>query len=141
MAAGQIQPQLTQFAGLPLQVASAVQAASASTGVDFAYLMTKAAVESSFDPEAKSPNSTATGLYQFTEATWLEMVQAHGHKHGLARQAVAITEGKLTGDERREILDLRVDPKTSALMAAAYAGDNRAHLQSSVGGAVGETEL
>ena len=44
---------------------------SANTGVDFAYLMAQAAKESGFNPDAKSKASSAAGLYQFVEQTWL----------------------------------------------------------------------
>ncbi len=53
--------------GAPQAIQAAVRQASDSTGVDFSYLMAKAAQESSFDPEAKAATSSATGLYQFTE--------------------------------------------------------------------------
>ncbi len=141
MAAGQINPQSAQIAGLSLPVASAVQTASVRSGVDFAYLVKKAAVESGFDPAAKSASSTATGLYQFTQATWLDMVASHGHKHGLGGQAAEIAAGGLSTARKREILALREDPRLSALMAAEYTGDNRAHLERRVGGEVGDTEL
>ena len=62
MAAGQIEPQGIQIAGLSLPVANAVQTASLRSGVDFAYLVKKAAVESGFDPAAKSASSSATVL-------------------------------------------------------------------------------
>ena len=52
-------------------VASAIQKASARTGVDFKYLVAQAGQESSFKPDAKASTSSATGLYQFIESTWL----------------------------------------------------------------------
>ena len=65
----------------------AVQLASARSGVDFAYLMAKASAESGLDASAQAKTSTATGLFQFTEGTWLSMVREHGAKYGLGRQA------------------------------------------------------
>src|SRR3546814_9584431 len=49
--------------------------------------------------------------------------------------------GSVDGKARRAILDLRADPKLSALMAAEYARANKAHLERSVGGTIGDTEL
>lgn len=131
----------------PAEVVSAVQNASAKTGVNFAYLMEKAAVESGYDSTAKAPTSSATGLYQFTEQTWLRMVNDHGAENGLGKYADAIDvngNGKaVVADPKmqREILDLRNDPRASALMAAEFARDNRDDLQASVGGKIGSTEL
>lgn len=129
------------------QVLSAVREASDRTGVDFSYMMAKAAQESGFQPDAHAPNSSATGLYQFIDSTWLGMVKAHGAEHGLGAYADKITErpdGGLTVADpaaRREILALRNDPRLNALMAGEYANDNRDYLESTVGGQIGTTEL
>jgi hypothetical protein len=132
---------------VPDGVLSAVQDASRRTGVDFRYMMAKAATESGFDPTVRAATSNATGLYQFIDSTWLEMVRTHGAEHGLGRYAQAIERGPggrpVVGDPalRREILELRNDPRLSALMAAEYSLENRAHLERTVGGRVGPTEL
>lgn len=65
-------------------VTGAIQLASAKTGVDFDYLVKQARVESSMNPNAKARTSSATGLYQFIEQTWLRMVKNHGAEHGYA---------------------------------------------------------
>jgi hypothetical protein len=44
--------------------------------------MAKASAESGLDAGAKAKTSTATGLFQFTEGTWLSMVREHGAKYG-----------------------------------------------------------
>ncbi len=132
---------------VPDPVLGAVQEASRRTGIDFAYLMAKAATESAFRPDARAATSNATGLFQFINSTWLAMVRNHGHEYGLGRYADRIVErpdGSLTVPDpalRREILDLRNDPRLSAVMAAEYAGENRAHLERTFGGPVGPTEL
>jgi hypothetical protein len=141
VAAGQINPQATQIAGIPTRIAAAVQAASSSAGVDFAYLVKKAAAESGFDAGAKASTSSATGLFQFIEKTWLGLVADHGEKHGLAEEAAAAGSGHLSAKERREILALRKDPAIAALMAAEYANDNRAYLERGLGREINETEL
>jgi len=128
-------------------VASAVQAASASTGVDFSYLMEKAAVESDYQSDLKASTSSATGLYQFLEGTWLEALKSHGAEHGYGAFANAIQRsdsGRLTvpdPDQRRQIMELRKDPKASALMVAEMTKDNAQYLQQHVGGTIGKTEL
>ncbi len=112
-------------------VVNAIQEASASTGVDFSYLLQQAKVESSFDPNAKAKGSSATGLYQFIESTWLDMVERHGDKYGIE------TDGK----SRKEILSLRKDPAISSQMAAEFARENEEFLNANWGGDVGSTEL
>lgn len=71
-------------------------------------------VESGGDPEAKNPNSSATGAGQFVSGTWLDMLAKH--------------RPDITGSPD-ELLALRNDPKLSAEMTAAYAGDNQAILK------------
>ena len=102
----------------PKGVMNAIQQASAKTGVDFAYLVQQANAESSFNPNAKAKTSSATGLYQFIESTWLNMVEKHGHKHGI----------DVSGKSRKDILNLRKDPKIAANMAAEFASENEKFL-------------
>jgi len=125
------------------QVLNAIKAASARTGVDFAYLLEKAAAESSFKPDAKARTSSATGLYQFIESTWLGMVKNHGHKYGLGQYADAIDNRNRVADpaQRKEILELRKNPEKAALLAAEFARENQNHLERHVGGKIGRTEL
>lgn len=103
----------------PAGVMSAIQSASAKTGVNFAYMLQQAAAESSFNPAAKAKTSSASGLYQFIESTWMNMVDKYGAKHGIE------TEGK----SRKEILALRNDPKVAANMAAEFASENEKFLE------------
>ena len=128
-------------------VLAAVRDASARTGVDFRYMMAKAATESAFNPHAQASTSNATGLYQFINSTWIGMVHRHGHTYGLGQYADQIVErpnGRLEVPDpamRREILNLRNDPALSAYMAAEYAMENRAYLERTVGGTIGTTEM
>ena len=129
------------FRGATPEVTAAIKQASAESGVSFSYLMTKAATESGFRADAKAATSSATGLYQFIEKTWLNMVREHGDKVGLGRYADALESGRVDGKLRKEILALRNDPGTAAQMAAQYACDNKEHLEKTVGCKVGDTEL
>lgn len=127
-------------------VIQAVQSASRKTGADFAFLMQKASAESSFNPTAKAKTSSATGLYQFIESTWLNMVKKHGDKFGLGDYAdkIEMKNGKavcLSDCDRKDILALRNDPEIAALMAGAFTAENKAHLQKNTKGDVGATEL
>ena len=129
------------------QVLSAVRDASRRTGVDFRYMLAGAARESAFRADSRAATSSAAGLYQFIDGTWLGMVKEHGGRHGLGHLAASIsegTDGSLNVDDeatRRRILDLRDDPRLSALMAGEFARDNASHLRRTVGGEVGPTEL
>src|SRR5271163_1189634 len=101
------------------EVASAIQKASASTGVDFAYLVAQAGQESSFRPDAKAGTSSASGLYQFAESTWLNMVRDKGAQYGLGDLAAQIDttdNGPRVANPatRHQILALRNDPTISS---------------------------
>jgi hypothetical protein len=120
-------------------VRRAIADASASVGVDRDYLTAVAAVESSFDPAAHARGTTAAGLYQFTEETWLRVVKVFGAKHGLADDAerIAIKDnGEVTmpqGAARDGLLRKRTDPAIAAVMAAELARDNEAKLAQILG--------
>lgn len=135
------------FSALTHRVASAIKNAAAKTGVDFSYLLGKAAQESGFDANAKAATSSASGLYQFTNQTWLRMVKSYGAKYGLGNYASQITQsadGSAKVDNpsaRQAILNLRNDPQVSALMAAELDKENLGSLQANVGGKIGATEL
>ncbi len=143
MAQNLMQNKALQSFQVPKDVYTAIQKAAKATGVNFTYLMEKAAVESSFDTNAKARTSSATGLFQFIESTWLKMVKEHGSKYGLEKYADKISDdGRVSdGKTRKAILNLRKDPEISAYMAAEFATDNYNTLKDRVGGHVGSTEL
>lgn len=112
--------------------------AASRTGVDFNYLLAQARLESSLNPWAKAPTSSASGLYQFIDSTWLRTLDRHGEGLGLGGIATAIeTAGghsRVTDPSQREaIMALRFDPDVAALMAGALANDNRAALYEVLG--------
>ncbi len=128
-------------------VGAAIQQAAASTGVDFGYLMGQAKIESGFNPNARARTSSATGLYQFIEQTWLGTVKQHGAKHGLGWAANAIQRGSngrfFVADPgaRQAILDMRRDPAAAASMAAEFASDNQDVLENKLGRPVESVDL
>jgi hypothetical protein len=121
------------------RVGAAIRQASARTGVDFSYLFNQARIESSLNPNARARTSSATGLYQFIEQTWLGTVRRHGAEHGLGWAANAIQRGSngryyvADPQARRAILDLRRNPEASAAMAAEFASDNGEYLEARLG--------
>jgi hypothetical protein len=128
-------------------VQSAIQRASFKTGVDFTYLLGQAQVESSMRPDAKAATSSASGLYQFVEQSWLGTVKKHGAEHGLGWAADAISQGSngryYVSDPatRSYVLKLREDPDAASLMAAEHASDNKAELEARLGREAGGADL
>ncbi|MBI4031735.1 MAG: transglycosylase SLT domain-containing protein [Proteobacteria bacterium] len=114
---------------------NAIKTAAARTGVNFAYLLEQAAAESGFDAHAGSKTSSAKGLYQFIESTWLNMVKKYGPGHGMGKYAQMIgADGRVSDPQaRREILDLRNDPEKASLLAAEFASENRDYLVQKAG--------
>lgn len=129
------------------EIKAALRQASAATGTDFDYLLRTAQRESAMKPDAKSKTSSATGLFQFIEQTWLGTLKQSGHGLGLGKYADAIDRlpdgrHKVTDPKMRQaILALRKDPKASALMAGAYTQDAAAKLQKAFGRTPLEGEL
>lgn len=138
---------ITQYQGVATnRVINAVKNAAHKTGVDFTFLMEKASTESSFNPSAKAKHSSATGLFQFIEQTWLNMVKKHGDKYGLSEYAdkIEIKNGKACVDDcdvKNKILALRKNPEISALMAGEFSAENKEFLDKNTKGDVGATEL
>ena len=128
-------------------VEAAIARAAEATTIDFGYLLAQAEVESAMDPEARAATSSATGLYQFIEGTWLDTLRKHGHRFGLGHIAdqIGVTPGGeawvANPAQREAILALRADPQVAALMAAGLAEDNRAHLAPILGRAPDHAEL
>ncbi|HTK83545.1 MAG TPA: transglycosylase SLT domain-containing protein [Patescibacteria group bacterium] len=126
-------------------VLAAIKRASSATGVSFAYMLQKASAESSFNTSAKSRTSSATGLYQFIEHTWLTLVKRYGDKCGLGKYAACIDDNGHVSNPavKKQILALRKDPAASAMMAAEFTAENRSYLQDQLGphAKIGPTEL
>ncbi|MEP1442852.1 MAG: hypothetical protein ABJK39_07570 [Hyphomicrobiales bacterium] len=121
------------------RVGNALKNAAQATGVDFDYLVKTAYRESSFRPELSADTSSATGLFQFIEQTWLSTVKSDGAKFGLSSEANAIqkgSDGRFTvadPERRQQILDLRKDPALSANLAGVLTQKNQAYLERATG--------
>ena len=131
--------------GTPVE--AAIANAAQRTSVDFGYLLAQAEVESALNPDARARTSSATGLYQFIDSTWLNTVKKHGDRFGLGALAdqIAVTPSGhahvADPAQRAAILALRNDPEVASLMAAGLAEDNRAHLTPILGRQPDHTEL
>jgi hypothetical protein len=140
-------PKIDASAGRPQGAQSAIALASQRTGIDFNYLLGQAQVESGMRTNARAGTSSASGLYQFIEQSWLGVVKQHGSEHGLGWASDAIRQtgsGRFVVSDpaaRRAILDLRNDPTAASLMAAEHASDNKDQLSASLGRDVTGTDL
>jgi len=117
----------------------AIQRASAATGVDFSFLLGAAKRESGYNPAAHANSSSAAGLFQFVEQTWMSTLKQHGAKYGYARYADLIQKGPdgryhVDGAEaRKAVMDLRFDPHAASLMAGELTSDHAAYLRGRMG--------
>ena len=133
---------LTVRASTPDRVRSAIANAAAQTGNSFDFLLAQARIESHLNPTAHAGTSTARGLYQFTEGSWLKALERHGGDHGLGGAQAAILGGAARNPvQRAAILALRNDPTASSLMAGELANDNRASLTAHLGRSPNGAEL
>ena len=114
-----------QSIGGETQVRAAIARAASASGVDFNFLLAQAKIESNLNPSARAGTSSATGLYQFTDATWLSTLNRHGAEYGLSWASDPAM--------RQQAMALRYDPQVSALMAAGLASDNKASLTAALG--------
>src|ERR1700722_7760748 len=76
-------------------VAGAIRQAAQATGTSFHYLLATAQVESGLDPQAGASTSSARGLFQFVEQTWLGMMKQAGPALGYGQYVAAITKPAL----------------------------------------------
>lgn len=124
---------------VPQSLAYVLTAAGDRNGVDFDYLLQTAMRESSLNPQAKAQTSSATGLFQFLESTWLQVLKEQGPRLGYGDIAAEITRNG-SGDysvadpaRKAEILKLREDPQMAADLAAAFTKSNGDYLSQRFG--------
>ena len=128
-------------------VTGAIRQASQATGTSFNYLLATAQVESGLNPQAGASTSSARGLFQFIEQTWLGTMKQSGAALGYGRYADAITKTssghyQVTDPTMRaEILKLRNDPTANAVMAGAFTKANADYLANKLGRQPSEGEL
>jgi hypothetical protein len=129
------------------KVAGAIKQAADSVGASFEYLLSTAKMESDFNPTAGASTSSARGLYQFIDQTWLGTVKDAGGQLGYGQYADAITKtssGDYTVSDpsmRQAIMKLRDDPKAASSMAAALTQSNSLQLTGKIGRRPSDAEL
>jgi hypothetical protein len=129
----------TSPTGITSRISQAFDAASDQTGTSFRYLVDTAQRESSLQADASASTSTAKGLFQFVEGTWLQTMKEAGPSLGLGQYADAITQdgrGHYSVSDpatRKAILDLRSDPEVASLIAGAYTQQNAGYLRETLG--------
>jgi hypothetical protein len=121
------------------KIANTIKSAASATGASFEYLVSAAKMESNLDPSAQASTSSARGLYQFIEQTWLGTVKEAGAAFGFGKYADAITKspsGTYSVSDpaaRNEILKLRDDPAANAAMAGVLTQSNSFKLTGAIG--------
>lgn len=129
------------------RIAGAIKQASVTTGASFEYLVAAAKIESNLQPTASASTSSARGLYQFIEQTWLGTVKQAGASFGYGQYADAITQqpsGAYTVSDpalRDQILKLRDDPAANAAMAGVLTQSNSFKLVGAIGRRPTDSEL
>ncbi|MGP0094662.1 MAG: transglycosylase SLT domain-containing protein [Xanthobacteraceae bacterium] len=128
-------------------ITGAIRQAAQLTGANFQYLLATAQVESNFNPNATAPTSSAGGLFQFIEQTWLSTLKQSGAAFGYGQYANAITQtasGRyVVADPRARstIMQLRNDPTANSVMAGVFTRQNTAKLAARIGRDPSEGEL
>ncbi len=110
----------TKMAADPIY--SAIDSASELSGIESDLLRRIAQKESGLNPDAKNPNSSAEGLFQFTKNTWNEMVGKYGKDLGITKADIK-------------------DPKANAIMGGLYTRKNRDTLTAALDRAPTDGEL
>jgi hypothetical protein len=132
--------ELLQFGPMRIRrhLVETIVKAARVTQADPVLLMAIADKESSFSTGVKARTSSATGLFQFIDSTWLRMVRDFGARHGLKKEAEAIVwvDDELVvhdAAEKSRILDLRREPYLSALLAAEMLKRDAARIARRIG--------
>ena len=128
-------------------VTGAIRKAAQATGTSFQYLLATAKVESDLNPNLTMRTSSATGLFQFIDQTWLATLKQAGPAFGYGHYADGISRtpsGRYVvenPDLRAEIMQLRKDPSANALMGGVFTQQNTAALAARLGRTPSESEL
>ncbi|CAN5420424.1 transglycosylase [soil metagenome] len=137
----------TLLASTKSQVTGAIKQAAATTGTSFEYLLSTAKMESNLDPKASAATSSAKGLFQFIDQTWLGTVKEAGSQLGYGKYADAISKsdsGSYSVSDpaaKAEILKLRDDPVAASAMAGVLTQSNSFKLTGNIGRRPTDAEL
>jgi hypothetical protein len=129
------------------RIAGSIRQAASTTGASFEYLLATAKMESNFNPKAAATTSSARGLFQFIDQTWLGTVKEAGAHLGYGKYADAITKNPSGSysvsdpDMRDAIMRLRNDPDASSSMAAVLTQSNSFKLTGRIGRRPNDAEL
>jgi hypothetical protein len=121
------------------RIAGAIKQAANGTGTSFEYLLATAKMESNFNPKASASTSSARGLFQFIDQTWLGTVKEAGAQLGYGKYADAISKsasGSYSVSDpaaRSAIMKLRDDPDAASSMAAILTQSNSFRLIGKIG--------
>lgn len=115
-------------------VKSLITEVSLQHGLDPTYFHGLARRESSFNPFAGAGTSSARGLWQFTDNTWLCALRQYGPRYGLAAadQIYVDSRGRCAVNDTRTriwLLSLRYNQAFSTHIVIAHTLDNRAFLK------------
>jgi hypothetical protein len=130
-----------------LQIATSIKQAASTTGASFEYLLATAKMESNFNPKAAASTSSARGLYQFIDQTWLGTVKEAGSQLGYGKYADAISKSSSgtyyinDPSMRTSIMKLRDDPDAASSMAAVLTQSNSFKLTGKIGRRPTDSEL
>src|SRR5881275_549608 len=130
-----------------VRIAGAIKQAANTTGISFEYLLATAKMESNFNPKAAASTSSARGLYQFIDQTWLGTVKEAGAQLGYGKYADAISKSPSGGYSVRDpaarsaIMKLRDDPDAASSMAAVLTQSNSFRLTGKIGRRPTDAEL
>jgi transglycosylase-like protein with SLT domain len=130
-----------------VKIAGSIKQAASTTGTSFEYLLTTAKMESNFNPKASASTSSARGLFQFIDQTWLGTVKEAGAQLGYGKYADAISknsDGSYSVSDpnaRAAISKLRDDPEAASSMAAVLTQSNSFKLTGKIGRRPSDAEL
>lgn len=106
------------------EVDNAIQSSANTLGVPVSFMNAMATQESSKNPYAMAPTSSAKGLFQFIDSTWDDMVNRYGKKHGITPENAD-----------------RFDPKQNAILGAEFTAQNKRTLENAGFKDINDTDL